>query len=366
MILNNEELIIPGDWIPVIQKILKEKSTVIVLGKTDTGKTSFIKAIARYLVIRNRKVIIIDGDIGQSSLGPPGTVNMCFLDFQRLKCTTTTVDEMIFIGHITPAECLGKLIHRVDQLYKISQRYKSDTIIIDTTGLVSGDTGIHLKSSLIEKIKPSMLIAFQAENELESIINKFTSQYFIQIFCLKSCQFVKRKNWRERKSRREKKYESYFQNLILKGFDFSTGCLMGTYYGHGKLLERKEVKYFSQKYKIKACSVEIRKDCIILITDNQKCLIERDEIIDIKNDFKVSRIILIPVSWFQYFLVSFNNKAGLSEGLGIIEKINFREKNLTTYLPGNLKVDNFCQIEIGKLRVKPNGTELNYTKPSSF
>lgn len=364
MILNNEELIIPGDWMPVIQEILKEKKTVIVLGKTDTGKTSFIKAIARYLVRRNRKINIIDGDIGQSSLGPPGTVNMCLLDFQSLKCRTIPLEEMIFIGKITPAGCLDKLINSVYQLYNISRRYKSDTILIDTTGLVSGNAGIYLKRNLIEKIKPSVLIAFQIENELEPIINKFTSHNYMQIFRFKICQVIKKKNWKERKSRRDEKYKSYFQNLILTELDFHAGCLKGAYYGHGRLLERKEVEYFSKRYNIKVCSVEIRKDCIILITDNQHYSLERNSIFDIKYDFKVKRITLIPMNWFKYLVVSFNNKAGLSKGLGIIEKINFRENTLIVYFPGDLKVDDPCKIEMGQLKVKPDGTELSYIKPN--
>ena len=191
----NKNLVMPGDWIPIIQKILNQNSRVVVLGKTDSGKTGLIRLFTQYLIRRNKKVGVIDGDIGQSTLGPPGTVGMCILDFGNLKSETISVEKMVFVGTTSPGRYTEKFINGIDQLYKICQKHKVDIILLDTTGLVTGSLGIYLKCSLIKKIKPSALVALQLEKELESILRGFTKDPFILVYRLKPYQEVDRISW---------------------------------------------------------------------------------------------------------------------------------------------------------------------------
>jgi polynucleotide 5'-kinase involved in rRNA processing len=82
---NYDELAMPGDWIPIVQKLQSQDGTVIVLGKSDSGKTSLIKLLTYFLVKRNRNIGIIDLDTGQSTLGPPATIAMSTVDKKKLK-----------------------------------------------------------------------------------------------------------------------------------------------------------------------------------------------------------------------------------------------------------------------------------------
>ncbi len=362
----NDKLIMPGDWIPIAQEILHQNDTVIVLGKTDSGKTSIILLLAHYLVRRNRKVGLIDADIGQSTFGPPGTIGMLILDSQQLKSGIIPSDNNVFIGAISPEKCIEDFIGGISQLNRICHKDAVDIILIDTSGLVEGSVGIYLKSSLIKKIKPSNLIALQFCKELEPILRGFEYQTPIHIFRLKPYQDISKKNWRERKTHRMKRFRMYFREATLMDFNFSEIQFKGIYYGQGQLWEKKKIEEINQRYQIEVISAETINDRIILILESQQNIPSRDIIANIKKDFAIQHIILLTQPWFKYLLISFNNREGLSNGLGIIKEINFQQKHLKSYIPGNISLNHIVEIKMGQLKVKPDGIELPFMEPETY
>ena len=354
-----------GEWLTIAQRILKQKETVMVLGKTDSGKTSTVCLFTQYLVRRNRKVAVIDGDIGQSTLGPPGTVNMGILEFQNLKTGMNPITHTVFIGATSPERCIQKCIDGLGKLNKIGQQSIADAVLIDTTGLISGNLGIILKRGLIERIKPTILMAIQFAEELEPILKSVENQASINIFRLKPCQNIHQKKWLERKVRRKKQFSAYFEKAVFKEFSFSEAWLKGPYFGQGYFFERKEIETINTRYQINLVTAEREESRIILITKGHQNELSSDKIRDIKNEFAVPRIILLSESWFPYFLVSFTNQEGLSKGLGIIQEIDFRQKKLMAYIPHSVIPNNFTRIEIGQVRIKPDGTELPFQQPDT-
>lgn len=210
MTFLNKELVMPGEWVPIAQKILCQDETIMVLGKMDSGKTSFIQLFVQYLVKRNRKIGWIDADIGQSTLGPPTTAGMSILDKKSLKSMVLPEIRLVFIGALSPARCVDKFINGICLLNGIGHSYKVNTILIDTTGLVTGTLGSYIKSSLIKRIKPTVLIALQFKDELEPILKEFEKEALISIFRLKPYQEIHHKNWFERKNRRKNQFREYF------------------------------------------------------------------------------------------------------------------------------------------------------------
>ncbi|GAI15744.1 unnamed protein product, partial [marine sediment metagenome] len=74
-----EEYFMPGDWLEVANKILKDRGAVLVLGATDTGKSICTLLFANFWAKHGRKVGIVDVDMGQSDLGPPTTMGMVLI-----------------------------------------------------------------------------------------------------------------------------------------------------------------------------------------------------------------------------------------------------------------------------------------------
>ncbi|MGD9552519.1 MAG: Clp1/GlmU family protein, partial [Candidatus Caldatribacteriota bacterium] len=332
----------------------------------DSGKTSFIKILAQYLVRRNRKVGIIDLDIGQSTLGPPGTISMGVLDKERLKKKIIPVCYMIFIGSTSPGKCVDRFLARVYYLYCLCQREKVDVLLVDTTGLVTGSVGVYLKCNLIEKINPTIIVALQFGQELEPILEIFKSQSSRQIFRIKPFPNISEKNWIERKKRREKQFKIYFRDSLITDIDFTTLPITGIYFDSIFLSDTEIITQLKEKYQLEVISGDIIDSKMILILPGPPTILSQDIVTDIKKCYKLKQIILLFPDWFSYLLVSFNNKEGFSNGLGIIKEIDFKQKKMTVYLPASISLENLAQIEIGQLKVKPDGSELPYIEPAEY
>ncbi|MDY0382825.1 MAG: Clp1/GlmU family protein [Atribacterota bacterium] len=363
---NYDELAMPGDWIPIVQKLQSQDGTVIVLGKSDSGKTSLIKLLTYFLVKRNRNIGIIDLDIGQSTLGLPATIAISTVDKKKLKDGNIPIEHMLFIGMISPAGCIDRFLDRICKLYSISQKKKIDTLIVDTTGLVMGSIGIYLKSSLINRINPAALVALQSAQELEPILSQFESRPSLQIYRIKPCQNIVQRSWRDRKLRREKQFCHYFRDSRTREVDFTTTTIRDFNFGLSFCSDNDIVDTIKQKFALEPVYAEKIQNTVVLILQEPQSFPGKDIFINIKKHLQVEQVISILPHWFQYFLISFNTTDGFSNGLGIIKNIDFEKKKITIYMPGSISAENFSEIELGQVRVKPDGTELPYNEPVKF
>ena len=67
--MTNNITISPS-WVKLLDKLNKDKGIVMVIGASDTGKSTLVSYLARELYSKGNNVCIIDGDVGQSIIGP--------------------------------------------------------------------------------------------------------------------------------------------------------------------------------------------------------------------------------------------------------------------------------------------------------
>ena len=82
-VMELEGSTIPQSWFiaySMLREIEKKPATVMVIGGSDFGKTSFCTYLTNKLVSERFKVTVLDEDLGQSDIGPPGTVAYAFVD----------------------------------------------------------------------------------------------------------------------------------------------------------------------------------------------------------------------------------------------------------------------------------------------
>lgn len=97
-------VIIPEpEWENICAELLLHKGPVMITGSTDSGKTTLAKYLLKKLIAENISICLVDSDVGQSSLGLPGTISMkLFQDEEDIK--EFTFERMSFIGTINPAK----------------------------------------------------------------------------------------------------------------------------------------------------------------------------------------------------------------------------------------------------------------------
>jgi polynucleotide 5'-hydroxyl-kinase GRC3/NOL9 len=64
------------DWESLYKELVRGKGAALIMGMTDTGKSTLLRYLIERLIAEGVEASLVDSDIGQSSLGLPGTVSM--------------------------------------------------------------------------------------------------------------------------------------------------------------------------------------------------------------------------------------------------------------------------------------------------
>lgn len=206
--------IIPNiEWKRIIEDIDNIRGISMIIGATDSGKSSLLKYLLRTLLRKKLIVSFVDSDIGQSSLGLPGTICMKTFyhehDFNKF-----IFKKMSFVGTVNPAMNMSAVISITGKMTKICAE-KSDITLIDTSGLISGEIGKSLKILKIKTVKPDLIIALQREKELEHILVS-ANEFHIQRIPVS--QMVKSRSREERILYRKIKFREYFDKYKMNNF----------------------------------------------------------------------------------------------------------------------------------------------------
>jgi len=206
-------------WDNMVESIYRNKGVVVVLGASDTGKTTLIKLLLSSICTEGEKVALIDGDIGQSTLGPPTTISMAIFHSPPLDLKKVQPLAMYFVGSISPVNHMLDSLIGLKKLLDKALKYGSSIIIIDTTGLVKGDSALKFKFQKMELLNPNHIIAIQRHEELEALLELFSGRDMVKIYRLPVNENVEVKTPEARRAYRKERYREYLKQL--NSFDLS-------------------------------------------------------------------------------------------------------------------------------------------------
>jgi len=207
------EIMFEPDWEVLLHKLLQNKGTALIIGATDSGKSTLVKYLVQKLVSQNIIVCLIDSDVGQSSLGLPGTICMKVFSAQS-DLNAFSYEKMSFIGTINPAKRISLIINTVKMISETCKKISNITLI-DTSGLVSGEFGERLKTGKIRALNPNHIIAVQRQNELEHILSLISDIHIHRIIVSNN---IKARPLATRIQYRKMKFNDYFRKSEMNDF----------------------------------------------------------------------------------------------------------------------------------------------------
>lgn len=144
------------EWVETADSIISacsEQCTVLVMGPTDSGKTSFAALLANRGIRSGLRVAIIDADVGQADIGPPGFVGLAYPRTWVSWLRFLEPYMLRFIGSIEPSPLIGRIISACVELQAIALREGSQLVVVDSDGWVEGWSALEYKVDLARALK---------------------------------------------------------------------------------------------------------------------------------------------------------------------------------------------------------------------
>lgn len=188
---------------------------VMIVGEADTGKTTFAKYLFSRLVETDAAAMIayLDGDPGQSSLGPPTTLTVALSTAGKLESSGDRGLRRYFAGSTSPYGHFLEMVVGASRLWAFAQQTGAHTLVLDTSGLVSPQAGgPALKHALVEVLQPTCLFAIQRAGELEPMLVPLRKSGRAPIFELSPSPAVQRRSATQRRRRRREQFAFYFES----------------------------------------------------------------------------------------------------------------------------------------------------------
>lgn len=243
-----------SQWWELLGQIESHPGLTFLVGAAHSGKSTLAKFLVTQIARRRHVTAYLDGDMGQSTLGPPAALNLALLQYplepirgplERPRLPEKTQEEgtfpgrhpkdlqdalvvaRYFIGSNAPG---GHFLPLLVGLRKLTQRARqlgAAMVVLDSTGFVSGGAARELKFQKIDLLSPQHLVVLQHAGELEPILQPFECRPGMRIHRLPVHPLAHLKTAEERQANRSHKYSEYFKGRRLAALDLQKIRIIG-------------------------------------------------------------------------------------------------------------------------------------------
>jgi polynucleotide 5'-hydroxyl-kinase GRC3/NOL9 len=212
---------IPQSWVESLEVLMdfqKKPVIAMVMGKADSGKTSFCTYLINKLVSAKQKVAILDGDLGQSDIGSPCTVAYAFIAKPLTELYELKAENAFFVGVTSPSEAVNKMIEGLVLMKVEIFDRTADFVVVNTDGWVEGEEAVKYKAQLAEMLEPDMVLCIQQKDELKPLLAALIK---FRKIVIDSSSVVKQRSREKRKNLREMSYAKYLTDAKVRSLPLS-------------------------------------------------------------------------------------------------------------------------------------------------
>ena len=211
----------PEEWKELLAVLGESRREVVyVVGATDTGKST----LCRYLVDAcspSHSVAFLDGDTGQSTIGPPSTIGLARYEGGGNAPVST---HLRFAGSTSPRGHFLEFLVGIKRLCEQALE-TAEITIIDSPGFVEGQAASEFQFHLIDLLSPDHLVAIPRKRELDPLLANFSLRETLQIHRFPVPREAAVRSPAERKAARMNRFAAYFsqacrQKIPVEGLGF--------------------------------------------------------------------------------------------------------------------------------------------------
>lgn len=347
---------IPPSWVKSFEEVLEFQTkpvTAIVLGTVDSGKTSFCTYLINKLIHEKQKGAILDGDLGQSDIGPPCTVAYTFVTKPIWDLFNLEAKNAFFVGVTSPSSAVNKVIEGLITLKKEILDNDPDFIVINTDGWVEGEDAGKYKIQLIEELKPDIFFCIQQKDELALVIN--TLEKFRKVV-VESPPAIRQRSREKRRNLRELGYIKYLRNakvqsLPLGWLEIEGNDLLGLGKAHENIRQARKIYELLGSKPLHFAELEDRI-CIVI---GKRRWISADNIKKVEEYAKKRVIVVRKGDEEEGLLIALHDANRKFLGIGVLQEIDYLRKTIKIFTPISGEIS---RITLGKVKLDKNFKEI--------
>ncbi|MEM3371088.1 MAG: Clp1/GlmU family protein [Candidatus Korarchaeum sp.] len=334
---------IPEWWDDILDKLIDK--LVIFIGRTDSGKSSSILYISNKLLSRGERVSLVDCDIGQSDLGPPGVISSVNLEHQVYQIKMLEPEFMYFLGDKSPR---GHLLQMLIGVQEAMRGVRERTVLVNTTGFVDGAAARTLKRYKLEALNPDLAVFIErSEGELEHLVRSIPKG--LEVIRVRSPvkDTIKDRNYRSLS--RKASLRKYLCGGFMRTFDIGEVDLENTFLLTGE--EKGEYSSFlSDVLGSDVVWVEESPDMLLILTEGHVDRMKSREL----GDLLRKEVRYAPKEVYENLYVGLKYNRRCS-GVGILRSLDLRGRRAEVLTKYGGQVD---AISLGFIRLTEEGEEL--------
>lgn len=350
-------------WEEALEELAGAPGTVVLLGDTDTGKTTFTRLLIRRWTEAGHRVGVLDADIGQSEIGPPSCIGLAYAETPVLALSDLPAHALAFVGSASPRGHALEYVCALHRLYRQAVSEQPDApLVVDTPGYIHGRGALRLHQSCLELLGPCTIVALQRSSELEPVLAPFRYRTGYRIFTLPIPAALSRKPPAYRAQRRVMRFAAYLQNARMHTYAFDEVACCGLWLGSGTPLAAHQLAFVRQVlasqtrvYYAELCGSQLG------LMVNSPLSPHLPALSVVQNELRAQSFCITTAPQLHHLLIGLESSSGKLLGIGCLEALDFRRRTLGVVTP--VRAPAAARIlRFGSLRVRPDGTEIGIAR----
>jgi polynucleotide 5'-hydroxyl-kinase GRC3/NOL9 len=350
------------EWQDCIKSIIDNPGLVMVIGASDTGKTTFCTQLLNAAVESGVKCALVDADMGQSEVGPPGTIGLGEPVAPVELPGDIPVRRMYFAGTTSPVGNMLPSVVGTKKMVDEAKAHGAALVVVDTTGLVRGVLARKLKTHKVDLLAPAHIVVMQREHEMNPLIAAFSKLENATIHQPAVSESARPKSPEFRAARRRQKFARHFERAEDHTIRLDDVSCWGTWLNSGRLMPWQRVRLMEQILRTRVLHAEGTGQGFYIVVDRTP---EAANVTALEERIGTREITIVQGNAFTYAYVGLADARGRLLDVGIIHAIDFRQRHIS--LITRLKtIAPVRIIQFGLMKVKPDGTELPKLRPGDL
>lgn len=351
--MSSETEILP-EWERAADTVLARPGVVVLLGASNSGKTTLARILTERWRSSGRTVGLVDGDIGQSSLGPPTTVGLAILSPDLLITHSPHPQVLHFVGSTSPPGHFLSLILGIQDLVRTAINQSAEIVVVDTTGLILGSVAASLKWHKLRAVQPRHVLALQREEELEPILHLVEGQRSLEVHRLPVSPRVVRRSHAARRTFREERFRQYFASASRLDLEWKQLQFTRLWINTGRRLDRDELALLSVSLRTMPLYADaLGEEGLVFVRGP----FSRAALHQVRNALQVSDVLVIDVEELRGTLLGLHDQDGEFLALGILQDFDPVQETLRVLTPLQDPA-HISTVAFGALRLESTGKEL--------